>query len=76
MEKQHINKAIELISVSNSPKVSFNVPVRDNYSTVHDIIIHECNAKLIRELVEEGFSLSMTPKGLSVDNYHGVPIKK
>ena len=76
MERQHINKAIELISVSNSPKVSFNVPVVDNYTTIHDILIHECSPKLIRELVEEGFSLSMTPKGLSVDNYHGVPIKK
>ena len=62
-------KAIEIISESNSPKVSFNVPVVDSYSNVHDILIHESNAALINKLVAEGYSLSMCSKGLSVDKY-------
>ena len=60
------NKAIEIISKSNSPKVSYNVPINNNYSNVHDILIHESNAKLIDELITAGFSLSMTKKGLDV----------
>jgi len=62
-------KAVEIITASNQPTVSFNVPVTDNYSNVHCILIHECNAALIDNLVKEGYSLSMCPKGLSVTHY-------
>lgn len=62
-------KAIELISKSNSVKVSFNVPIDDNYTSVYQILIHESNASIINELIEEGFSLSMTPKGLTISHY-------
>ena len=58
--------AIEIISTTNDVKVSFNVPIIDNYSNVHDILIHESNANLIDKLIEAGFSLSMCKKGLSV----------
>ena len=57
---------MEIISASNQPKVSFNVPVNDSFNHVYCILIHECNATLTRQLMEEGYSLYMTPKGLSV----------
>ena len=62
-------KAIEIISKSNSVKVSFNVPVTNSYSTVYDILIHESNASVINELISNGYSLSMNQKGLSVTKY-------
>ena len=61
--------ATQIIMASNSPKVSFNVPITDSYSNVYDILIHESNAALTRELFEAGFSLSMNKKGLSVNKY-------
>ena len=69
MKAEFIAQAFGIISNSNSPKVSFNVPVNDNYSNVYSILIHESNASLINELVKAGFSLSMTPKGLAVDKF-------
>lgn len=69
MKTQDLQKAIEIISKSNSIKVSFNVPVTDNYSDVYQILIHESNAAVIYELVSAGYSLSMSPKGLSVNKY-------
>lgn len=62
-------EAIGIISKSNSIKVSFNVPVNDNYSHTYAILIHESNASVVKELVNAGFSLSMNPKGLAVDKY-------
>lgn len=58
--------ALDIIANSNSPKISINVPVTDNYSVAHAILIHEGNAALISELVHKGFSLFMTNKGLSI----------
>ena len=69
MKQEFFNEALFIISKSNSPKVSFNVPVHDNYSNVHPILIHNCNAALINELIKAGFSLSMCDKGLSVNRY-------
>jgi hypothetical protein len=69
MKAQYLAEAIEIIRKSNSIKVSFNVPVNDNYSHVHEILIHESNASVISELINAGFALSMTSKGLTVDKY-------
>lgn len=69
MKDQHLQEAIAIITKSNSIKVSFNVPVQDNYSNVYQILIHESNAKVIEDLHKAGFSLSMTPKGLSVNKF-------
>jgi len=69
MKAEDKAKAIEIISNSNSVKCSFNVPITNNYSNVHDILIHESNASLIDQLIKAGFSLSMNKKGLSVDCY-------
>ena len=62
-------KAIEIVSLSLCAKVSFNVPKDDNYSSIHQILIHNCCATLIKQLIEEGYSLFMTDKGLSIDNF-------
>lgn len=62
-------EALRIISSSNSIKVSFNVPVENNYSNCYDILIHESNATAINDLIKAGFSLSMSPKGLSVNKY-------
>lgn len=69
MNQEHKNKVIAILSKSNSVKVSFNVPVTDSYNNVYEILIHESNASVINELIVEGFSLSMNPKGLSVNKY-------
>lgn len=69
MKPEYIAEAISIISKSNSIKVSFNVPVKDNYSHTYAILIHESNASVINQLVNAGFSLSMNPKGLSVDKF-------
>lgn len=69
MKAEDYQRAITIISESNSPKVSFNVPVKSNYSNVYNILIHESNADLINKLKEAEFSMSMTPKGLSVSKY-------
>lgn len=62
-------EALKIISTSNNIKVSFNVPVHDNYSNCYDILIHESNAIVINNLIKAGFSLAMSPKGLSVNKY-------
>lgn len=69
MKPENLADAIGIISKSNSIKVSFNVPVNDNYSHTYAILIHESNASVIKQLVAAGFSLSMTSKGLAVDKY-------
>lgn len=69
MKPEFLQEAIAIISSSNSIKVSFNVPVNDNYSHVHQILIHNSNASVINELIQAGFSLSMCDKGLSVDKF-------
>ena len=69
MKPEHIAEAISIIIKSNSIKVSFNVPIKDNYSHTYAILIHESNASAINQLVNAGFSLSMTQKGLSVDKF-------
>ena len=65
----NILEATKIILKSNSPKVSFRVPVTDSYSNVYDILIHESNSALTKELMAAGFSLSMSPKGLSVNKF-------
>lgn len=69
MTAEQKNRAIEIISKSNSVNVRFNVPIKDNYSNVYEILIIESNASLISELTSEGYSVSMTKKGLSVNKY-------
>lgn len=69
MKPEHFAEALSLIQDSESIKVSFNVPVNDNYSFCHDILIHNSNASIIEKLVKAGFSLSMCDKGLSVTKY-------
>jgi hypothetical protein len=69
MKIEDFQKAVGIIIKSNSPKVSFRVPINDNYLSVHDILIHESNADLINKLVNAGYSLSMCSKGLSVNKY-------
>lgn len=69
MTPEQLQIAVNIIAKSNSVKVSFNVPVKDNYSNTYKILIHESNATLIRELITAGYSLSMSPKGLSVNKY-------
>jgi len=69
MIEEHFNKALQIITNNNKIKVSFNTPITDNYSNVYKILIHESNATVLSELIREGYSLSMTEKGLSVNKY-------
>jgi len=61
--------ALDILSGSNSVKVSFNVPMKDSYSHMYGIIIHKSNVSTIDALHDAGFKLSMTNKGLHVDKY-------
>lgn len=69
MKTEYFQEALQIISQSNSIKVSFNVPVKDNYSKVYQILIHNSNSTVISDLIAAGFSLSMNDKGLSVTKY-------
>lgn len=69
MSQKDFKKALEIITSNNQITVSFNTPVKDSYSNVYQILIHESNAAVVNELKEEGFSMSMCPKGLSVTKY-------
>ena len=62
-------KAVLLIATSNSCKAQFLTPVTNNYGNVYAILIQESNAAIINTLIDAGYSLSMTPKGLSVNKY-------
>lgn len=69
MTTQQLKELIDIISNSNSCKVSFNVPVENNYNNVHTVLIHECNADCTKKMHEAGYSLFMTEKGLSIDKW-------
>jgi hypothetical protein len=70
MKTTHKQTALDIISKSNSIEVKFNIPLTDSYSNVHEILITRCNASIITELVNSGFSLFMTDKGLSIENFN------
>jgi hypothetical protein len=70
MKTEDYKDALEIITSSRAAiKLSFNVPVKDNYSNVYQIIVHECNATTINLLVNAKFSLFMTDKGLVIDKF-------
>lgn len=69
MTPEKLALAVKLIMSSSKSKIAFNTPVTDSYSNVHSILILECCPKLIKDLIEEGFSLSMGEKGLNLDHY-------
>lgn len=74
-QKHHImnakdkEQAIAIVTSSNDITVKFNVPVNNSYNDVYDILILKSNAKVIKQLHDAGFSLSMTEKGLKINNY-------
>lgn len=69
MKVEHFVKAVMMISTSNNCKALFVTPVNDHYSHTYDIVILESNARIIDDLIKEGYSLSMSPKGLVVNKY-------
>ena len=69
MNPADLQLALQIITSNNQIKVSFNTPVNDNYSNVYKILIHQSNATVINKLIENGFSLHMTEKGLAIDKY-------
>lgn len=69
MRTEFFQEALGIITTNCQITVSFNTPVQDNYSHTHHILIHKSNCTVIKKLVEAGFSLSMTEKGLSVDKF-------
>ena len=69
MKPDDFRRALEIITTNNRITVSFNTPVDDNYANTYPILIHESNAAMLRRLHDEGYSLSMTEKGLCVMKY-------
>jgi excinuclease UvrABC nuclease subunit len=63
-------KLIKLLTEHNDTKVSFNVPINGSYNTVHDVVIHNCNASFIKKLHELGFSISLEEGlGMTLDHF-------
>lgn len=69
MKPEDFRRVLEIITRNNRITVSFNTPVDDNYGNTYPILIHESNAAVLRQLHDEGYSLSMTEKGLCVMKY-------
>lgn len=70
MKPETLALAVKIIMQHGTKvKVSFNVPVTDSYSNVHEILIHDCCAGLINVLVKNGYSLHLSEKGLSVTHF-------
>lgn len=66
MSKADYLQAVTMIATSFNAKAQYNVCVDNHISSTYDILLLECNAALIDKLVTAGYSLAMTPKGLSV----------
>lgn len=69
MKSEHFQEALVILTTNYAINVSFNEPIENHVSRVHTILIHRSNATVIKKLVEAGFSLNMTDKGLAVDKY-------
>ena len=69
MNPDDFRRALEIITTNNRITVSFNTPVDDNYANTYPILIHESNAAVLKQLHDEGYSRSMTEKGLCVMKY-------
>ncbi|MBQ4902281.1 MULTISPECIES: hypothetical protein [Alistipes] len=69
MKPEDFRRALEIITTNNRITVSFNTPVDDNYANTYPILIHESNATVLKQLHDEGYSLSMIEKGLYVMKY-------
>lgn len=69
MKTIDFNHAIDIIINSNDVTVTFNTPVKDNYGEIHQIVIKDCNAHLIKTLIKNDFSLFMNKEkgGLIID---------
>ena len=50
MHPEDFRRALEIITSNNRITVSFNTPVKDNYSNTHPILIHESNATVLKQL--------------------------
>ena len=50
MKPDDFHRALEIITSNNRITVSFNTPVKDNYSNTHPILIHESNAAVLKQL--------------------------
>lgn len=69
MTQEDFAKALEIVTTNNQITVSFNTPVKDSYSNVFQLLIHDSNASVLKKLHDAGFSLSMHKKGLVVNKY-------
>lgn len=69
MRSEFFKEAFDIITTNGQITVSFNTPVENHCSHTYHILIHKSNASVIKKLVEAGFAVSMTEKGLSVDKF-------
>ena len=69
LKPEDFRRALEIITRNNCITVSFNTPVDDNYANAYPILILESIATVLKQLHEEGYSLSMIEKGLCVMKY-------
>jgi hypothetical protein len=66
----NFRQAVEIISKSTSKvSVSFNVPIRDSYSSVYPIILTDASPSLVKDLMSAGYSIGICSKGAYVDKF-------
>lgn len=69
MRSEFFKEAFDIISSNGQITVSFNTPVENHVSHTYHLLIHKSNCTVIKKLVDAGFSVCMTEKGLSVDKF-------
>jgi hypothetical protein len=73
MKKDHFLQALEIISRNHSSQIYINKPYGETIgnlgATEFTIRIKDCCAKVMSNLLEAGYSLSMTDGLTSVNNY-------
>ncbi len=69
LKPEDFHCALEIITRNNRITVSFNTPVDNNYANTYPLLIHKSNVAVLKQLHDEGYSLSMMEKGLCVMKY-------
>jgi len=71
LKTNNLTEALAILAKHHTSRITLN-HIRHNDKFVPNaipLVIHECCAAVINELIEAGFSLSMGKEGMHVDDY-------
>ena len=73
MKQKDFTRAIELVSMNHTTKLTINQPINNFVGNLGEsdwtIHITQCVPAVVKNLIAEGYALSMTEHGLSVDKW-------